>query len=441
MAHSPKPKGRTRLPQRLTNGTNKCASCHKSGATSCCADCRSLDIGAISTWYCNQTCQNKHWPKHKIACRERRRLFRAVRLLAAFWDIFTTHTFSKPIAYRSHDEAGCVHVTYNSDVVNAGSWTGESIFRDFPKGVVPDDVDETIRQAVLHHGSSQESMIFGAGFVETIISRTCIYSPIAVCNSNIQLAVCYRIQESRLNPSRRALVFKYIDKAVGSDTSTAITPTTPNHSFFRIDLATGGSFAIDLTGSQFGWRETVYRWSHCMHRAKNKDVKFWPFGGHRKLDMLALSNLQPYEPKRAVAELRVQIAQSMCNDLRDFLFDKKMMNIRVFLSQANEGYAARQDELLAFIKTKVGERLHDLTVRKGIGRMYFCPDKDGGHTRVVRKEDTLKPMESVWFTQEEVEAKNCDKDALSAEWIDRAIRANRERISAKMQEETSVGDK
>lgn len=193
------------------------------------------------------------------------------------------------------------------------------------------------------------------------------------------------------------------------------TPTLPYHGFLKVDLMTGGSFGIDLAGGQFGWEETVYHWRHCQYRAKDKRIKLWSFGGHSRLDYLSLIDLLPSEPMRAAAELRMQTAMGMCHDFWRFLIDKKV-HIRGFLSQANDSYAVQSEELLAFIKTRAGERIHDLTVRRGIGRMFFFPDKYGGHTRVIRKQATFAKMKNLWFTQEEVDAKKGDKDALASEW-------------------------
>lgn len=179
MTTPPIPKRRAvRLPHRVTNGSNRCAGCRSPGATLCCSDCRAVELGAVHTWYCDTACQTDDWPSHKAACNERRRLFRAVRVLSYLWDILAGATFVKPLAYRRHEdlaEGRVVHVVHDTEPIDPGCWTGRSVFRDFPGCAIPDSTagDQTVVHEMLDHGSSLDSMIYGAALVDTLVSRMC----------------------------------------------------------------------------------------------------------------------------------------------------------------------------------------------------------------------------------------------------------------------------
>lgn len=166
------PDGPFCLPLRITSGKKKCAHCKKPGAKFCCADCRAGELGDIKTHYCDAVCQKAHWPKHRMPCRERRRFFRAVRIISYLAELFASITYAKPMQYRSHDEAGNIYVTHDSSYIDPEAWTGGHIFREFNEDMVPDDVHDGIRAAILQHGFSQESVVQACGFIEVLISRT-----------------------------------------------------------------------------------------------------------------------------------------------------------------------------------------------------------------------------------------------------------------------------
>lgn len=181
------PDGPFTLPSRITSGQKKCAHCKKPGAKFCCADCRAGELGDISTHYCDAACQKAHWPKHVAPCRERRRLFRAVRIISYLAEVFAATTYAKPMQYKGHDEVGNIYVTHDASYIDPDAWTGGHIFRHFDEEVVPEGVDDSIRSAILHHGFSQESVVQTCGFIDVLISRT--YLPTySASHSRISLA-------------------------------------------------------------------------------------------------------------------------------------------------------------------------------------------------------------------------------------------------------------
>lgn len=236
-------------------------------------------------------------------------------------------------------------------------------------------------------------------------------------------AVCQRLWEAKLDVRDTAVVYKYTTEADPPDYRPP-NHANPKHYLFRADLATGGSFAIDLTGRQFGFHEVVYRWRDARrHRARDANVELKPFGHHGRLHITGIAALPPHDLRRAVAELRIKLALVICESVRTYVKEQGgFVSIRVWLNQpTTPTFPAQARDLLRAAQQKTAERVYEMTAREGIGRLYYAFDAKygGAHVRVTRDEATAQSMRSVWFTPDEVEAVGGKQALLAIEWKNR----------------------
>lgn len=173
------PTGHKRLPDSYVDGERACENCHEPGASMVCANCKVTDIGNICTRYCSRSCQQQGWERHKKACHDRRRLIRAARVFVSIWDHFQALTYDRNYNFVRSDENGRVIHVACPDLLSAldcGGWTGETIFRPFPGSVVPADVDNDVKRAILHRHTCSDIVDVGRPLIDVILKRRPILS-------------------------------------------------------------------------------------------------------------------------------------------------------------------------------------------------------------------------------------------------------------------------
>ncbi|CAH0025952.1 unnamed protein product [Clonostachys rhizophaga] len=376
----PKLTGHRRLPPSLIDKDRKCQNCHQPGATKACSGCKISDIGSICTRYCNDACQKQHWSLHKPICRDRRRLARAVRLLTEVWEAFSTLAYDRYLTYKV-EKGGFISAHGEPDLTKDLGWTGETIFRDFHRDVVPNDAEDAVKLAILHDCSCGEVISAGLGLVELFLKP-----------------VCSTIHEARLHPQDLAM---FIIPPGG------IAAACNTHWVLYVQVNSGESFAIDITGAQFGWHEKMYEWDvYLQHRAIfDRCQKLGDYNGYWRAKMVA------YESntiQRQAYELRSQICTGTEEALKAFLALKHANVLSLVSTRDAAVFSAQKTELIDRAVSYIKTTIHKLTVVQVKGRWYMelmevIPGKFRLDPRVVDEERFAKKMEKAYFTREEVE--------------------------------------
>ncbi|VUC37529.1 unnamed protein product [Clonostachys rosea] len=377
MEDLPKPKGHRRLPDALLHGDHKCENCHKPGANMICASCQISDIGSICTRYCSRDCQKEHWQEHKKVCRDRRRLARATRLYDTIWTTFAENTFVSRFTLDGKTD-GIVKVRpiYKKETLYHGGWTGETIFRDFPKAVMGDNEDDEIKQALLHESACDDVLSTGLGLVQSLLFQ-----------------VCSKITEIHIKTKDRPIEVEI----------EGFTTVDWDHTVLRARLESGEEFAIDLTGAQFGWQEKIYTWqSYIQHRAECLDGPAMALGHAHMHQALDMTKYPTEILRRAAYEYREEIAQGVGKSITAF-FNEKETSAWKFLSQAESTFPAQSAELVAKATMTIHDGIHKLTVERGLGRWYVHLDPCDYGLKVLRDELLACKMKKIWMSKKRVD--------------------------------------
>ena len=411
----PKPTGHSRLPDHFAEGFQNCQNCHSSGATRWCADCNDSTLGDIRTWYCSEQCQRQHWTEHKRVCRERRRLFRAVGLLETLWDAFARVAFSSNIQFVKQPSQGVVqlaHSHHTNDILDPRGWTGESIFYPFPGTVVPGNVGDDVQRAILCDMACSDVLAVGLGMIKALLLRMFFPSrqlSLLLTEFFTSLAVCQDICEATLRMKDPAIV-TFVETEGGNWL----------HQVLRVKLACGEVYAVDITGAQYGWKEKLYTWNNYLrYRVDGNKIEYKALGA--SLSYLH-ATLVPYTKEgtqRGGFEIESEIAATMSQHIVSF-FAREKTTARAFMSLSTSDFVARRTEFLDKIKAGLHQTINDLTVKRGIGRLYVYMGAVGPQLRVVRRDDEAEKLKNVWLTREQFEANRGHEMELAREWVKRA---------------------
>ncbi|CAH0054780.1 unnamed protein product, partial [Clonostachys solani] len=376
----PKLTGHRRLPASLIDKDQKCQNCHQPGATKTCSGCGISDIGSICTRYCNEACQKQHWALHKPVCRDRRRLARAVRLLSEVWEAFSTLTYDRFLTYKV-EKGGFISAHDEPDLTKDFGWVGETIFRDFHRDVVPHDADDEVKLALLHDSSCAEVISVGLELIELFLEP-----------------ICSTIREASVKGKDLAM---FITQPNG------VVKVFNSHLVLHVQVNSGESFAIDITGAQFGWHEKMYKWDvYLQHRAtfvRCLELGTWAGCCWTKMMAFESNTFQ-----RQAYELRNQICSATEVALKAFLALKHTNVLSLVSTPDAAAFPAQKTELVERAVSCIKETIHNLTAVQAMGRWYVelikvLPGKFAIARRVVDEENFAKKMEKAYLTQEQVE--------------------------------------
>ncbi|CAH0004424.1 unnamed protein product [Clonostachys byssicola] len=369
----PSPTGHKRLPDFCVDGQRACENCHEPGASMFCANCKVTDIGNICTRYCSQHCQQQDWERHKKVCHDRRRLIRAARAFVLIWDEVQALTYDRDYNFiRSDQDRRVIHIGRpdHRSALDYGGWTGEAIFRPFLGSVVPANVDDDVQRAILHRNKCTEVVDIGRPLID------------------------YILKLADVGPKNVAMV----------TVSKQVSPMSDAHAILSLELASGERFALDVSGCQYGWQESIYTWD-CFFRYRAN------LASYASLDEVSQILAQSMEPLRlapthigrASCELRQEIVQQVAESIKAFL-KTKQTSVRSLMSAGNDSFPDKVADLTSHATAKIQESIHHMTVNRGVGRWYLDIENCGLRRMVLRDEELAHKMKRVFLTKEDIDS-------------------------------------
>lgn len=344
----PSPTGHKRLPDSCVGGQRACENCHEPGASMVCANCKVTDIGNICTNNCSQRCQQENWEDHKKVCHDRRRLMRAARAFVLIWDEFQALTYDRDYNFvRSDDDRRVIHIGFPDlrSVLDYGGWTGETIFRPFLGSAVPGNVDTDIKRAILHRNKCTEVVDIGRPLIDSIFKRLsiCPSIPRFFDRANDHAALCTRMLVASVEPKDIAMV----------TVSKHVSPMSDAHDILYLELASGEGFAIDVSGCQYGWQESIYTWD-CFLRHRARLFSYTSLDDVNRILARNMEELRlaPTDAGRASRELRHEIVQQVAESIKAF-FRTRQTSVRSFMSVGNDSFPDKVADLTSHATVKI----------------------------------------------------------------------------------------
>ncbi|KAI0198554.1 hypothetical protein F4808DRAFT_472679 [Astrocystis sublimbata] len=373
----------TFLPAELTD-TKICADCGKPDAQAACGGCLvKLDSHVVmKTAYCNATCQARHWSNHKSKCLGRKKISLAVDII---YNIFVTFQktawIEKQIACIA-EQKGITNITHRDDP-NIWALQGKPFVRNFPSDITP---SEEHALAVLFDSECQQLM--------------------STCHDVVRLLLmplCKQLQEVFVMP--RNAHRPTCDIRSGRAFNTMYS----RHTVLCATLKSGEQFAIDVTGAQFGWRETVAPWGVWVsHRVAGKPC-FEPFGSSQQ-------TMQMIYPYRASQHLNYSESQlsTLVKDMQVAIqnkMDEHNAPSAIELYKLHEtAFDLCKNAMLSVAEESLTKGL-DLMHAAGVGRCYIDASGQWQATTTPKQADALK---QIWITDKDMKnAKGRDEKLYS----------------------------
>lgn len=186
------------------------------------------------------------------------------------------------------------------------------------------------------------------------------------------------------------------------------------HFVLCVEVIAGQRLIIDLAGKQFGWQEAIYHWDHYMRHRGWIDQEFY-FGKNREIhaEERKLPELDKIELTHS--DVRQQVIQCTITAMNASLA-RRQLDIWTFLDPSTSSFETHQADVLTETKAKVEAYFYDLTVKQGIGRMFYFQGKDlRDRVSVVRSAGHAEALKTVWFTKKSV--KRWPVEILREQWI------------------------
>ncbi|KAH6869779.1 hypothetical protein B0T10DRAFT_593289 [Thelonectria olida] len=383
-----RPTGSPTLSEEAAFGDKHCAHCGKPHSAIWCQDCAEDNVGQLRVFYCSKSCQEQHAAAHKQICETRRRLVRAVSILREVWTTFEQETFSSNVLFveERNREVFLRLPDESSDALNGG-WTGASFLKAFPHDVLPESASNVIKKAVLFDNTCTQVLFVGLPLVNSLLK-----------------SITKDIAEASVEPKDPALVVHLAGKSL----------PFANHCVLRASLHTGEVFAIDLTGTQYGWMEQLYTWhTYVRHRVKHVE-SIGPLGGVKQLETMILSFAPPAGTGGASHTIRRNIMEGLTRSLITE-FVQRRTTARDFLSLPQATFIHDRARLISHLKDFIRQEVQKLR-RLGVGRLYFdhefCP-----HVTLTA-EEAIK-YSNVWLSKEAYDANKGNSVALERMWTER----------------------
>jgi hypothetical protein len=205
------------------------------------------------TFYCGKACQQKDWrAKHKRKCKaanDRKALYRAAAILQPVFKAVCRLTWFANVlgvAWAGEDEERKL-------VVRFGEMTKGADFKKFPEDMLP---DEQAREVLLAAEAGLLSMVTMSTTLRMLLQGKRLQE-ICICSWLINLGTCdeARIKENAVEIDGRVVTSllpgddEDEDKDKDDDKSSEC--EKPLHWFFKIELANGEFYVLDLCTAQF----------------------------------------------------------------------------------------------------------------------------------------------------------------------------------------------
>ncbi|KAI0418154.1 hypothetical protein F5X98DRAFT_386369 [Xylaria grammica] len=358
------------LPARLMD-PKICANCAKPDAEAACGGCLVEVDGHVvtKTAYCNRACQTHHWQEHKPQCLERRKIRRAVSLI---YDLFVVYQKN---AWADRQLVGIAEKHGIINVINGQfeEWAlqGKPFVCRFPSGVA---LSEEHSLAVLLYRHCRHLLIECQGLVGLLL-----------------LPLCQTLQEVQIVPRnayRPTCDTMRFDRILNN--------MYARHTVLCATLKSGEQMAVDITGAQYGWRETVAHWGVWTSHREAAVPLHNHFGDAHQSMQLYMSNApQIYRVSHAQ---RVSLAQKMLVAIQSKMKENKAPSVSELYKLDDAAFASCKLAMLSSAEEALNNGLRELYESK-VGRCYVDA---GGRFRATTTKQQTEALERVWLTDEHV---------------------------------------
>ncbi|KAI1310475.1 hypothetical protein F5Y03DRAFT_382704 [Xylaria venustula] len=345
--------------------TTICAYCGKNGANLRCPDCALTDEYHIlsKTSYCNKECLKTHREAHRSVCDGRRMVFRAASLLDHIFMAIEDATYVYPMG-KLFKKNGIFYLTDNE--WDRASMTGRHVFIPFPKHMV-ESMDD--HRSLLLWGQAEEVTLCLFPLIIYLFKPFCKNMELAsVQPKNVITTVCQMSLGRALNIN----LFK--------------------HTCLKLTLKSDEQYVIDLTGAQFGWKETLAPWTVWADlRAASTESEAFRSASKRVVETLQQGVLEVQQQ-----EIRTMVMKAILKDLDTVLhshsdhrsFDK-------LLRSSDEDYKRVEDNIKAMVRHQI-YTLITIGCHKDSYRIWTS-----GHNGVQIAKERVKTLKKIWFTGRE----------------------------------------
>ena len=128
-----------------------------------------------------------------------------------------------------------------------------------------------------------------------------------------------------------------------------------SHVVLKVTTKAGNSYALDITGAQYGYYEIVVPWNLYVNSRVEKVKESWPFGEWEG-DFLAEKFLEEGSAHGALKELNKHRTLCMNSALVDW--QKDNMPLSAILKLPEDAFQLKQSELISFVKGSLPKDQH-----------------------------------------------------------------------------------
>ncbi|KAI1083051.1 hypothetical protein F5B20DRAFT_596272 [Whalleya microplaca] len=185
------------------------------------------------------------------------------------------------------------------------------------------------------------------------------------------------------------------------------------HSVIRATVTSDEQFAVDLTGAQFGWAETLVPWQvYMQHRQASEETR---------AEELTHPELEPplSDDQKAQRSLRYLVSDIIAASIKTTLREHGHSMIGMFQLEP-EKHLEMVSKIVSLAEKNVRVFLAGLSGGKK-GRLYY----DNNFRLRLTSTINAKILERLWLTEEEYESFRGNKESLRREWEARLGRVNK----------------
>ncbi|KAI1356295.1 hypothetical protein F5Y01DRAFT_309708 [Xylaria sp. FL0043] len=372
--------------------TRSCASCRKKGANMRCPDCSFSDDYHIleTTSYCNKKCLDDHQKAHKWTCANRRMVYHAASLLDFIFRAMEEATYVYPLS-EVYKKNGLVYLV--DDNWDRPSMTGRHVFIPFPKHLAE---SEDIYRALLLWGQAEEITLSLFDLVKYLFKRK--YSPFTFCKNmelvyvqprNVITPVC------QISGGRCLNICLY------------------RHTVLRVTLMSNEQYAIDLTGAQFGWKETLAPWGVWADlRATRTDYEPFKIANSGALTAGVIQSLLEGEQH----EFRMNLVKAIVKELESAVHAHPVhRSFDQLLKSDIQDYKRAENDIIAMVRHKI-YMLVTNECHKDYYRLFMSA---GPLFAISMAKDNFKVLKKIWISGKEYDRlKNSGTD-MRKYWTER----------------------
>ncbi|KAK5624619.1 hypothetical protein RRF57_000335 [Xylaria bambusicola] len=374
-----------------------CAACGNPGANMRCSDCSLSDEEHIleKTAYCNKTCLQSHYSAHKKTCDCRRMVLRAASLMDNMFRAMQEATYIYALG-KVYKKDGMVYLLDNSwDRVGI---TGRRLFVPFPKGVAD------TKEMRLAREFAQPSAPFFAltevvgDLIYLILSEEVTLSLFFLIKTVFK-PVCKNVELVHVQP--RNVITPICQMTAGR----ALNVCLYRHTVLKLTLMSGEQYVLDLSGAQFGWKETLAPWTAWteLRAAGMDDPKALKPSGSKISPTVQQSVLEAHQQ-----DFRMTLMEAVVKELHN------IRDLGNKLKADQHEFSRTEFEIKAMMRHKIFLLIKD-ECHKDKYRLWLCGTPNFNVRIAGELEDALKEL---WISPKEYDRLKSNGTDMHKWWID-----------------------